>query len=70
MEACKQMQFFTATKHIFKDFQPILDRFRSNKVYYPSPAIIDLLCEFGVIWIKSDGAFLITNKHIHEYNIR
>ena len=34
----------------------------------------DLLCEFGVVYLKSDGASLITNKqanaHIHTYNIR
>ena len=39
--------------------------FRSNKVYYLSHAIIDLLWECGIIWIKSDGAFFITNKHAH-----
>ena len=32
----------------------------------------NLWCEFGVICIKSDGTFLITNKHthIHTYNVR
>ena len=55
-----------ATEHISN-----LHYFRSNKVYYQFHAIIDLLCECGVIWIKSDGFFLITNKqtrtHTHTY---
>ena len=46
-----------ATKHISK-----LHHFRLNKVYYRSHAIINLLFECGVIWIKSDGAFLTTSK--------
>ena len=55
-------QFFRATEHISN-----LHCFRSNKVYYPSHAIINLLCECGVIWIKSDGAFLI-NKQTKQTN--
>ena len=56
-----------ATKHISD-----LHCFRPNKPYYLSHAIIDLLCEFAVIWIKSDEAFLITNKqtNTHTCNIR
>ena len=76
---------FIATNPLFKEFifQPILHLFQSNIVYYTSRARIDLLCEFGVIWIKSDGAFHSqtnkqTNKQthtyihtdIHKYNIR
>ena len=38
-------------------FQPILHRFRSNIGIYTSSAVMDLLCEFGVIWIKTEGAF-------------
>ena len=49
-----------------------LHSFWLNKVYYLSHAVIDLLCECGVIWVKSDGALLITNTHTHTYiyNIR
>ena len=59
------MQFFILPEDIFKAFQPNLHRFWSNKVYYRSCAIINLLCYCGVIWIKSNGAFLITNKQTH-----
>ena len=55
--ACKQNAVFYSDRAHFQDFQPILYRLLSNKVYYLSCAIIDFLCEFGVIWIKSDGAF-------------
>ena len=44
---------------LFKEliFQPILHWFRSNIVYYTSRALMDVLCQYGVIWIKYDGAF-------------
>ena len=41
--------------------------FSWNKDYDPSHVIIDLLCESDVIWIKSDGAFLIINKYTNTY---
>ena len=43
---------FIATQHICKDFSanfaPFLVKYA---IVYYTPAIINLLCEFGVIWI-------------------
>ena len=38
-------------------FQPILHRFWSNIAIYMSRALMDVWCEFGIIWIKTEGAF-------------
>ena len=32
-------------------------QFWSNIAIYTSRALMDLLCELGVIWIKTEGAF-------------
>ena len=51
-----------ATEHISN-----LHCFQSNEVITRPMQLSIFLCECGVIWIKNDGAFLITNKQTRTY---
>ena len=38
-------------------FQSLLHKFQSNIVYYMSHVLMDILCAYGVTWIKTEGTF-------------
>ena len=61
-----------ATKHICIDFSANSELISVEIAIYSSGALMDDLCEFGITWIKTEGAFhQHPNKHtcIHTYNI-
>ena len=49
---------FKIEQPLFKEliFKPILHRFQSNVLYYTSCALVDVLCQYSVIWIKINRA--------------
>ena len=48
---------FIATEHIYIDISANSAPISVEYSYYTSCTLMDVLCEYGVIWIKTDRAF-------------